>query len=244
MTQTIVITGAGAGLGRALTRHFAAAGHAVVLLGRTEAKLRAIAKEIGGNAMAIACDVSSSDSVDEAFSRIETRLGGIDVLINNAAVYEPFTVAEATNRQLLTPIMTNLVGSIFTTRAAIPLMRNGGQIINISSESVALGFPMLSLYQASKAGLERFSEAMKGELAGNGIRVTVVRAGTMYDEDTASEWPPEVRARFGQACIAAGLDLRSRPASHYRSVAKVIGELVSLPPDVAMPLVTMEGFHA
>jgi NAD(P)-dependent dehydrogenase (short-subunit alcohol dehydrogenase family) len=244
MSKTIVITGAGAGLGRAMARKLAREGHRVVVLGRTPGKLAAVADEIGGGAWAQPCDVASAESVKTAFAEIASRAPRIDVLINNAAVYEPFTVAEATDRQITAPILTNLVGCVFAVRAALPLMKGGGHIINVSSESVALRFPMLSLYQASKAGLERFSEALKDELAGGGIRVTVVRAGTMYDEDTASDWPQDVRVRFGAACLAAGLDLRARPASHYRSVAAVIAELIDLPSDAATPLVTIEGFRS
>jgi len=130
------------------------------------------------------------------------------VLVNNAAVYEPFLVAEATDEQILKIIATNLAGPIFCARAAIPLMGSGAHIINLSSESVELPFPHLSVYQCSKAGLERFSQALEQELAPQGIRVTTVRAGQMMDADKTWDIDPQVAARFGAAAMAVGLNLR------------------------------------
>ena len=129
MSKVIVITGAGAGLGRALARRFAADGETVVLLGRNLEKVQAVAAQIGNDAVAFGCDVSSPDSVRAAFAQIAQRHPRIDVLINNAAVYEPFQVAEATDEQILKAIGTNLAGPILCARAAIALLGRGGHII-------------------------------------------------------------------------------------------------------------------
>lgn len=244
VARTIVITGAGIGLGRAIARKLAASGETVILLGRTLSKVQAVADELGGSAMAVECDVGSADSVRAAFARIAEVHPSIDVLINNAAVYEPFMVADATDEQILGPALTNYVGPIFTARAAIPMMARGAHIINVSSESVVKNFPMLSLYQSSKAGLELFSDSLRAELAGDGIRVTVVRAGPMYEEDKTSGFDPAVGLRFMQECMKVGIDLRGQPISHFRSVAEVFHHIVNLPADVHMPLVHLEGFRA
>ncbi len=111
---------------------------------------------------------ASQDSVRAAFAEIAKRHPRIDVLINNAAVYEPFFVKDATDDQILGPLLTNLAGPIFTCRAAIPMMDRGAAIINVSSESVGLEFPMLSLYQSTKAGMERFSQSLSRELEARG----------------------------------------------------------------------------
>jgi meso-butanediol dehydrogenase/(S,S)-butanediol dehydrogenase/diacetyl reductase len=100
VAKIIVVTGAGVGLGRALAKRFAADGDNVVLLGRTAAKVQAAAAQIGDRATAVTCDVSSPDSVRSAFARIAKRYPRIDVLINNAAVYEPFLIAEASDAQI------------------------------------------------------------------------------------------------------------------------------------------------
>jgi len=231
--KKIVITGAGAGLGRALAMRFAGEGDTVILLGRTLAKVEALAAEIGGDAMAVPCDVSSADSVREAFAAIAAVHPKIDVLINNAAVYEPFTVAEASDWQIDSIITTNLSGPIYCCRAAIPMMDPGATIINVGSESVDLPFVMLSLYQATKAGLEQFSKRLEAELEDSGIRVTLVRAGSMYDESKSSpNWPQDAAMRFHMGCAKKGMDLRASPISHSSSVTGVFRAVLDLPPDV------------
>ena len=173
MGKTIVITGAGIGLGRAIARRFAREGETVVLLGRTFSKVQALAEELGEPHFAVECDVGSAESVRAAFAEIAKRHPKIDVLINNAAVYEPFLVQNATDEQIMQPTLTNFAGPIYTSRAAIAMMDKGGYIINVTSESVALEFPMLSLYQSTKAGLEHFSAGIDrsdGVLSGSDRR--------------------------------------------------------------------------
>lgn len=234
MPKIVVITGAGVGLGRALARSFAADGDTVVLLGRTFAKIEAVAAEIGDRAMAVACDVGSPESVRTAFAAIAERHPRIDALINNAAIYEPFLVAEATDAQILGIVTTNLIGTMLCSRAAIPMMGRGAHLINVSSESVGMLFPHMVVYQSSKAGLERFSEGLHHELQPSGIRVTSVRAGQMFEEGKRLNVDPAVAARFAQAAGAAGLNLRERPNSHVNSVTDVFRSLLDLPADVAV----------
>ena len=140
--------------------------------------------------------------------------------------------------------MTNYAGPIFCCRQAIPMMRKCSHIFNISSESVHVPFPMFALYQSSKAGLERVTEALQKELAEDGIRVTTVRAGQMFDEDKMQADRPEVMQRFGAACIKAGIDPRSRPITHYKSVAEAFYMLTNLPDDLQTPHVVLEARRA
>jgi meso-butanediol dehydrogenase/(S,S)-butanediol dehydrogenase/diacetyl reductase len=232
VSKTIVITGAGVGLGRALARRFAADGETVVLLGRTFSKVQAAAQEIGERAMPIACDVASPSSVKAAFAQISARYPHIDVLINNAAIFEPFLVVEATDDQIMNTIATNLGGAILCARSAIPLMSRGSHIINVSSESIDLPFPHLILYQSSKAGLERFTLGLNRELEPQGIRVTNVRAGQMMEEGKVWNADPAAQMRFGKAALEAGLNLRERPISQFTSVTNVFRALIDLPEDV------------
>jgi meso-butanediol dehydrogenase/(S,S)-butanediol dehydrogenase/diacetyl reductase len=232
MSKVIVITGAGVGLGRALARRFVADGDSVVVLGRTASKVEAVAAELGERAMAVACDVAAPESVKAAFAAIAKRHPRIDVLINNAAVFEPFLIAEATDDQMLKTVTTNLVGTMLCARSAIPLMGRGSHILNISSESVGMRFPHLVVYQSSKAGLERFSEGLHHELEADGIRVTSVRCGQMFEEGKVWDVSPEARMRFGKAAMEAGLNLRDRPLSQFESVTKAFRALIDLPPDL------------
>jgi NAD(P)-dependent dehydrogenase (short-subunit alcohol dehydrogenase family) len=232
LSKIIVITGAGVGLGRTLARRFATDGETVVLLGRTASKVEAAAAEIGGRAVAIGCDVGDPEQVRAAFAQIAERFGKVDVLINNAAFFEPSTIAEASDDHILKTIHTNLCGSMFCARAAIPLMERGGHIINVSSESVEVHFMHLIAYQASKAGMERFSLNLHRELEPTGIRVTIVRAGQMMEEGKRWDVDPQAAMAFAQANAAVGINLMQRPISHFSSLEGVFRMLVDLPPDV------------
>jgi meso-butanediol dehydrogenase/(S,S)-butanediol dehydrogenase/diacetyl reductase len=232
VAKVIVITGAGAGLGRALARRFAADGETVVLLGRNAVKVQEVAAQIGAGTLGLGCDVGSPDSVRAAFARIAERYPRIDVLINNAAVYEPFLIAEATDDQIMRSVTTNLAGPILCARSAIALMGKGSQIINVSSESVGMLFPHLVMYQSSKAGLERFSQGLHHELDSKGIRVTTVRAGQMMEAGKTWDVDPQAAMRFAQAAMAAGLNLRERPISQYTSVTNVFRAVIDLPADL------------
>jgi NAD(P)-dependent dehydrogenase (short-subunit alcohol dehydrogenase family) len=242
MAKTIVITGAGDGLGRALARRFAKDGETVILLGRTLSKVQAVAEEIGAPHLALECDVAQPDLVRAAFKTISETHSKIDVLINNAAVYEPFTLSEVTDEQITSQVNINLAGPIYCAREALPLLRGGGHIINVSSETVSIKMPMLWLYAGTKSALELMSEMWSRELEAEGVRVTVVQAGMMMDETkTGSSWPQEVAMRFGMENAKAGINLRERPISHYNNVTDAFRGVVDTPPDLHMQMVVLRG---
>jgi NAD(P)-dependent dehydrogenase (short-subunit alcohol dehydrogenase family) len=240
--KVVVVTGAGDGLGRALARRLAADGDTVVLLGRTFAKVQAVADELGAPHFAVECDVSDPDKVRAAFATIAQRHPKIDVLINNAGIFEPFTLAEASDAQVLGALTTNLAGPIFCARAALPLFGGSGHIINVTSESVNVRMPMLWMYAGGKAGLEFISDMWSRELEGDGVRVTVVRAGQMMDETkTGTSWPMDVAIRFAQENAKVGLNLRERPISHYKSVTDAFRAVLDMPADLHIGMVTLSG---
>ena len=242
MGKIIVITGAGDGLGRALARRFARDGETVVLLGRTLAKVQAVRDEIGAEHLAIECDVARPDSVRAAFRQVAERHPKIDVLINNAAVYEPFSLAEVTDQQIAAQLEINVSGPIYCAREALPLLGRGGHIVNVTSESSHVKMPMPWMYAGTKAALEFISDMWVDELRPAGVRVTIVRAGQMMDETkTGSSWDPEVSRRFAEANARVGLNLRERPISHYNSVTDVFRAVLDTPPDVHVPLVAISG---
>jgi meso-butanediol dehydrogenase / (S,S)-butanediol dehydrogenase / diacetyl reductase len=240
MGKVIAITGAGSGLGRALARQLASDGNTIILLGRTRVRLDAVAAELGGSSFALQCDVADAESIRRAFTTIAERHPKLDVLINNAAVYQPFFVKDATDAQIEAAVATNFAGPIYCSRAVIRMMQKGSHIINISSETVVLPHAMFSLYQSSKAGLERFTEALHAELMPDGIRVTLVRAGQMMDADSKPVADAEIGRRFVAENLKRGLDLRARPISSFESVAEVLSALISLPDDVNVFQVTLE----
>jgi meso-butanediol dehydrogenase/(S,S)-butanediol dehydrogenase/diacetyl reductase len=241
MTQkVIVITGANGGLGRALAQRLAGDGEKVVLLGRSLAKVQDVAGSIGEQAMAVACDVTSPDSVKAAFAEISAVHPQIDVLINNAAIFQPFLIEEATDSQIMNGLLTNLAGPILCSRAAIPMLEAGGLIINISSESVEVPFAHLLIYQTTKAGLERFSKGLNQELEGRGIRVTLVRAGQMTGPGQSGDMDPVAGARFFEANLKRGINPMERGVTLYDSTTGLFRHLVDLPPDMHVDTVTFQ----
>ena len=238
MGKVIVITGAGSGLGRAMARRLAREGHRLVLLGRSLDKVQAVAEEIGGGAWALSCDVGKVESVAEAFAAIAGREPQIDVLINNAAVYEPFMIDEGTDEQIAQALDTNLAGTIHCTRAALGQMVDGSHIINISTRTVAEPAVMLGLYQTSKAGLERFTKTLREELAERGIRVTLLRAAGMMEEGMTMTMSPEVFARFREERAKRGIGYNA--VSQFASVADLLPWVIDLPADVAVTELMLE----
>jgi meso-butanediol dehydrogenase / (S,S)-butanediol dehydrogenase / diacetyl reductase len=242
--KVIAITGAGDGLGRALARRFARDGETVILLGRTLAKVRAVADEIGAAHLAIECDVGQPDSVRAAFAEIALTHPKLDVLINNAAVYRPFDVGEATDELVFAQLHTNVAGPVFCTREALPLLRGGGHVINVSSESYDIEMPMLWLYAGSKAALEQISLQWSRDLVAEGVRVTVIQAGMMYDETkTGSSWPPDVAVRFAQAQARIGINLRESPRTHYDDVTDAFRAVIDSPPGLHYGAVKLRARH-
>lgn len=239
--KVIVITGANGGLGRALAQRFAEDGEQVVLLGRTLAKVEEVAGEIGANALAVECDVTSADSIRAAFAQIAQTHPKIDALINNAAIFKPFLVEEANDEQIMGTILTNLAGPILCTREAIPLLKRGGHIINISSESVDEPLPHLTLYQATKGGLERFSHHLNRELESKGIRSTVVRAGQMFGPGSSASMDPLAFQRFFEEGVRRGYNVMQRGTSQYASTLQLFRMLVDLPTDVHVGTIQFQG---
>lgn len=244
MAKAVVVTGAGAGLGRAIARRIADRGDQVILLGRTLAKVQKVAGELGSSALAVECDVGQPDSVRAAFALIAKRHPTIDVLINNAAVYEPFFVEAATDAQIDAALRTNLAGPIYCSRAAIAVMPRGSQIINISTDTVATPYAMFSLYQSTKAGLERFSSALRTELEPSGIRVTLMRAGPMFDQDSGWRVDPAIVKRFAEENLKRGLDSRKTPVSSFVSAASTVCALLDMPADLDVVSLWAEGHRA
>ncbi|MGE3691782.1 MAG: SDR family oxidoreductase [Novosphingobium sp.] len=243
MAKVIVITGAGSGLGRAIARMFAQDGDNVVLLGRTLSKLERVAAELGDRAMPVACDIGDPDQVRAAFAQIAERHGKIDVLINNAAMIDYATIAEASDAHILGVISTNLTGNVLCTRSALNMMEPGGHIINVTSEAVDAPYPHHVAYQATKGGVECMSRHLQDEVRPMGIRISVVRAGPMYDADYTMQASPEAAAAFHAACIERGIDLSKTAVSQFESVVWVFRALVDSPADMHVDTVRMGGRH-
>ena len=178
--KVAVVSGASSGSGVGITRRFVQEGATVVMLARARQRLEEVAGEFGASAVPIATDIGDPDSVRAAFDEVTERFGKLNVLVNHAAVYRPCAVELLDDEDITRQMATNFFGPVYTSRAAVPLLRaaGGGDIVNTSSESTLHPFPMLSMYVASKAALEAFGKVLAQEVRDDDIRVTTVVQGT------------------------------------------------------------------
>jgi len=180
--KVVVITGASRGIGAQAARVFAQAGAQVALLARTEAAVQALAAEIGPQALAVACDVSDWQAVQDAVAAVLARFGRIDVWIGNAGVIDPIArLAEADVAAWGAAIDVNLKGVFYGMRAVLPLMRaqGGGTVITVSSGAATNALEGWSAYCSGKAGALMLTRAAHLEEAAHGIRVLGLSPGTV-----------------------------------------------------------------
>jgi NAD(P)-dependent dehydrogenase (short-subunit alcohol dehydrogenase family) len=182
--KVAAVTGGTSGSGLAVARLFAAEGATVVLMARGEDRLKAVVADLGDPATGLVTDVGDPDSVRAAFGEIHKRFGRLDILINNAGLQRPCPFEELGDDEVMMQVKTNLLGPLYTSRAAIPLLRaaGGGEIINTSSEVTIEVFPYQSVYALTKAGLEALGQAVNREHEKEDIRVTTLVQGVALGE--------------------------------------------------------------
>ena len=182
--RVAVVTGGNRGIGRAIVEALAAEGAAVTLTARSAEDARRAAGQVGGATRGIACDVRAHEQVARLFQEVAHAHGGVDLLVNNAGIGRFAPVAEMSPEDWRAVIETNLNGVFYCCREAIPLMRarGGGYIVNISSLAGVNPFPNGGAYNASKFGLNGFSEALMQEVRHDGIRVSYLMPGSVATE--------------------------------------------------------------
>lgn len=180
--KTVVVTGGGGGIGGATCRRFGREGARVAVFDRNAETAESVAAAIrmdGGSAEAFACDITDRASVDAAVAATASRLGPIDVLVNNAGwdVFKPFTKTVPAEWERL--IAINLVGALHMHHAILPGMveRRSGRIVNIASDAARVGSSGEAVYAACKGGLVSLSKTLAREHARHGITVNVVCPG-------------------------------------------------------------------
>jgi NAD(P)-dependent dehydrogenase (short-subunit alcohol dehydrogenase family) len=178
------ITGAGRGMGADFAEAVLAAGHTLVATGREPSRLT---RQLGrsDNLLALKLDVTHSEDAEAAVKAAVERFGRIDVLVNNAAIFEAGFFEEMTPEQIDRTLAANLVGQMHVTRAVLPVMRKqrSGHVITISSTAgLASAVEFTSAYAASKFGLEGWMEALRTEVAPFGIHTTIVNPGFFRTE--------------------------------------------------------------
>lgn len=190
--KVVVVSGASAGIGKATAKRFADEGAHVVLLARRKARLDEAAAEIGRAAVPIPADVGDPDSVRAAFAQVDAQFGHLDVLLNVAGAARVRLIEDASDDDIASVVGANFLGPIYTTRAAIPLLKKagGGDIVNVSSEVTLDDLPLMTLYSATKRGLDGFTKTMTKELKADKIRVTLVTMGTVDGTEFGDNFGP------------------------------------------------------
>jgi NAD(P)-dependent dehydrogenase (short-subunit alcohol dehydrogenase family) len=218
--KSVLITGAARGIGAALARKAAARGARVALVGLEPELLAAVADQLGPEHLWVEADVTDPDALAAAVARAVETFGGLDVVVANAGIAPLTTVATSSARALSRTIEVNLIGAMLTAHAALPaLTRSRGHLLLISSAAAFTVLPGMSAYCAAKAGLERFGDALRLEVAHRGVTVASAHP-TWIDTDLV---------RDTEAALPTFAETRSQlpgPLGAYTSVDECAQALV------------------
>lgn len=188
------ITGTSKGFGRVWAEAALGRGDRVAATARDIKTLDPLVKRYGAQVAALTLDVTDKAAVGAAIADAHRRFGSLDVVINNAGYGLFGAIEEISEAEARAQLETNLFGALWVTQAALPIMRaqRSGHIIQVSSIGGVNAFPTVGLYHASKWGLEGFSQSLAAEVAGFGIKVTLVEPAGF-----ATDWggPSAIRAK-------------------------------------------------
>jgi short-subunit dehydrogenase len=201
--RRVVITGAGRGLGRALAIKAADHGAEVALLGRDRAALQAVAEIIksrtGRDVLIAACDLAQPDSIRDACRAVLTTR--VDVLVNNAATWLTGALADQSDSEIATALAATVTGTVLVTKGLLPALRSSpaADIVTVVSTAGWIGWDLgaAAAFHAAKHGQSGFSDALRHELKGTGIRVTALYPPDFDDVDPLGpEWNRSERSRI------------------------------------------------
>ena len=190
---TAVVTGAGQGLGRAISKRLTADGHHIVAVDQDPQTAAATADMLGGQWRQ--CDVSDPESV----AALADSLNQVDVLVNNAGIWIFAGMDDMTPEDVRRVLEVNVMGVFYCTQALAPLMGPGSAIVNLSSSAAHSNSPGVGIYPPSKAAVESFTKQSALELARRGIRANAVGPGMIQTEGTQVNYEGELGQRRAKA---------------------------------------------
>jgi 3-oxoacyl-[acyl-carrier protein] reductase len=206
MPRRVLITGASRGIGAATARALAQLGDRVAIHygSRREQALDVAASLRGDGHIVVGADLADAQEVRRMVAEVEDAFGGVDVLVNNAGVFEPHPIDQSTYEEWQQgwrhTLGVNLVGAANVTWCVVQRMQRGGRIVNVSSRGAFRGEPSHPAYGASKAGLIAFGQSLARALGPRGISVTAVAPGFTETEMAAEELRGEAgRARRAES---------------------------------------------
>jgi clavulanate-9-aldehyde reducatase len=193
--RVAVVTGASSGIGAATVRALSEAGASVALGARRTERLQSLADSLDGPALVREVDVADEEQARAFVQAAHEELGGLDVLVNNAGVMLLGPVADANTEEWRQMIDVNLLGLLYCTHAALPLMGSsgGGDVVNVSSVAGRRADAGAAVYNMTKFGVHAFSEALRQEALHSNIRVTTVASGFVETELQGHNTNPLVR---------------------------------------------------
>jgi NADP-dependent 3-hydroxy acid dehydrogenase YdfG len=228
--RVAAVTGASSGIGEATARALSDAGASVALGARRADRLEAIAEGLEGPALVREVDVSDEGQALEFMQAAHDGLGGLHILVNNAGLMLLGPVADAETEDWRRMIAVNLLGLLYCTHAALPLLTSsgGGDIVNVSSVAGRRADAGAAVYNMTKFGVHAFSEALRQEALHQGIRVTTVAPGFVETELQGHNTNPLVRQAMERSREQIGEVL------HAEDIAEAILHSVTRPPHVCV----------
>jgi meso-butanediol dehydrogenase/(S,S)-butanediol dehydrogenase/diacetyl reductase len=195
--RRVLITGGARGIGRATAARFLQEGSRVAVLDRDQQALEQIRKELPGLSHGFCADVSQADDVDRAFEELDGKLGGLDVLVNNAGISIRHRFVDVTPGEWREVLGVNLDGVFFVAQQAARRMLEGpgGVILNMGSTNALMGYPFYADYNASKAGVAELTRSMALELA-PAVRVNAVCPGFILTPMQEAEYTQEMQEAY------------------------------------------------
>lgn len=209
--KSILITGGTTGIGRAIAILLASQGAKVMIFGRHQDDLDEALKDIraaGGEVLGLTADVSDPEDIQHVFQEFDRQMEKLDILINNAALgYGPITDGGYPEWEYI--LKTNLLGYMAMTHEAVERMKASGwgHIVNIGSMSADVREKDSSVYVATKAGIQGFSEALRKEVNPIGIKVTLIEPGAVGTDMQSQYSPAEQRERIGKMKMLRAEDI-------------------------------------